>query len=206
MDQKLIPLTSSANLIRMEMEITILRYWSHGLVNLFSKQTNIYPYARNANIFSSEHMFQDEEMRTLINVMTSKMKAERAGKGIFARLFRWACNTFIIVKTRSVCICCNEIHCHIWGNKMFSLFLWGHYISLTCSSSLGLYSCDSQILICTNIDQGRGRSAGMVCFCQLDICLCISGKRQSQLRDCSHRLACGALFWLLVDVGGHSPV
>jgi hypothetical protein len=88
MDQKLIPLTSSANLIRMEMEITILRYWSHGLVNLFSKQTNIYPYTRNANIFSSESMFQDEEMRTLINVMTSKMKAERAGKGIFARLFR----------------------------------------------------------------------------------------------------------------------
>jgi len=30
-------------------------------------------------------MFQDEEMRTLVSAMASKMKAERAEKDIFAR-------------------------------------------------------------------------------------------------------------------------
>lgn len=52
--------------------MTILRYWFHDLVNSFTKQTNMYTHTGDAKIHSSEHMFQDEEMRILINAMTSK--------------------------------------------------------------------------------------------------------------------------------------
>lgn len=64
--------TSSASLIRMEMEKTILIYWSHDPVNSFTKQTNMYTHMGDANIHSSERMLQEEEMRSLINAMASK--------------------------------------------------------------------------------------------------------------------------------------
>lgn len=52
--------------------MTILGHWSHDPVNSFTKYTNMYTHMGDAKIHSSEHMFQDEEMRTLINAMASK--------------------------------------------------------------------------------------------------------------------------------------
>lgn len=76
--------------------MTILRYWSHGLVNSFTKQTNMYPHMGNAKIHSSEHVLQDEEMRTLINAMAAKIEAERVEKGILARLFLQPCEISLV--------------------------------------------------------------------------------------------------------------